>query len=78
VETLLGDRLREGLRLRRIPQPCAVVIFGATGDLARNRLIPDLYNLARKGLLPGAFAVVAVARRPFTSDTFREQVREAV
>jgi len=78
METLLGDRLREGLRLRRIPQPCAVVIFGATGDLARNRLIPDLYNLARKGLLPGAFAVVAVARRPFTSDTFREQVQEAV
>ncbi len=78
METLLGDRLREGLRLRRMPLPCAVVIFGATGDLARNRLIPDLYNLARKGLLPGAFAVVAVARRPFTDDTFREQVREAV
>jgi glucose-6-phosphate 1-dehydrogenase len=78
METLLRDRLREGLRLRRMPQPCAVVIFGATGDLARNRLIPDLYNLARKGLLPGAFAVVAFARRPFTSDTFRAQVREAV
>mgnify|MGYP000197514523 CR=1 FL=1 len=78
METLLVDRLREGLTLRRMPQPSAAVIFGATGDLARNRLIPDLYNLGRKGLLPGSFAVVAFARRPFTSETFREQVREAV
>ncbi|MDQ7849990.1 MAG: glucose-6-phosphate dehydrogenase [Armatimonadota bacterium] len=74
----LVDRLRESLWVGRTPQPCAVVIFGATGDLARNRLIPDLYNLARKGLLPASFAVVAFARRPFTSESFREQVREAV
>lgn len=78
METMLSDRLREGLRLRRMPSPCAVVIFGATGDLVRRRLIPDLYNLARKGLLPGAFAVVAVARRPFSTDTFRQQMQQAV
>ncbi len=78
METLLSERLREGLRLRRQPSPCAVVIFGGTGDLARRRLIPDLYNLARKGLLPAAFAVVAFARRPNSDETFREQVRQAV
>jgi glucose-6-phosphate 1-dehydrogenase len=78
METLLSERLREGLRLRRQPSPCAVVIFGGTGDLARRRLIPDLYNLARKGLLPAAFAVVAFARRPFSDEAFREQVRQAV
>jgi len=78
METLLSERLREGLRLRRQPSPFAVVIFGGTGDLARRRLIPDLYNLSRKGLLPAAFAVVAFARRPLTDDAFRAQVRQVV
>ncbi|MDR7574173.1 MAG: glucose-6-phosphate dehydrogenase, partial [Armatimonadota bacterium] len=76
--TTLPDRLREGLRLRRMPPPCAVVIFGATGDLARRRLIPALYNLARKGQLPAGYAVVGVGRRPVGTEPFREQLRRAV
>ena len=45
------------------PDPCVVVIFGASGDLTRRKLIPALYALAHEGLLPEQFAVVGVARR---------------
>ena len=47
--------LTEGLRLQPRPAPCAVVIFGATGDLTRRKLMPGLFNLARQGLLPSVF-----------------------
>ena len=49
-----GDRnpLREGLRLERIPEPCTMVIIGATGDLAERKLAPALYNLMLGGFLP--------------------------
>ena len=55
--------LRAGLRLERTPQPCTMVIYGATGDLTHRKLMPALYNLAREQLLPSPFAVVAFARR---------------
>ena len=44
--------LLEGLGLRRTPDPCAIVIFGASGDLTRRKLFPALYSLALRGLLP--------------------------
>src|SRR5436305_14919580 len=50
-------------RLPRIPEPCALVIFGVTGDLARKKLIPAVYDLANRGLLPPSFAVLGFARR---------------
>jgi glucose-6-phosphate 1-dehydrogenase len=62
----------------RVIEPCSMVIFGATGDLTRRKLVPALYNLARARLLPSGFAVVAVARRPFTGDAFRDDMRRAV
>ena len=46
--------LREGLRLPRMPDPCALVIFGASGDLTRRKLFPALWSLAVRDLLPGA------------------------
>ena len=46
--------LREGLSTKAVPQPCAVVIFGATGDLTHRKLIPALYNIAADGELPPA------------------------
>ena len=56
--------LREGLRLEKVPDPCIIVIFGATGDLAHRKILPALVNLRRAGLLPPQTAVLAFARRP--------------
>jgi glucose-6-phosphate 1-dehydrogenase len=70
--------LREGLRFERTAAPVAMVIFGASGDLCRKKLMPALYNLALGGLLPPDFAVVGMARRPLTNEQFRAQMREAV
>jgi glucose-6-phosphate 1-dehydrogenase len=70
--------LLEGLRLRRTPEPCALVILGASGDLTQRKLIPALYSLAYRRLLPEQFAVVGVARTELTTDEWREQMREAV
>jgi glucose-6-phosphate 1-dehydrogenase len=54
--------------------PCAMVIFGAAGDLTKRKLIPALYNLARSRLLPQDFAIVGVARAPMTTDEFRQKM----
>jgi glucose-6-phosphate 1-dehydrogenase len=70
--------LLEGLRLRRTPEPCAVVIFGASGDLTQRKLIPALYSLAYRRLLPERFAVVGVARSEATTEEFVERMQEAV
>jgi glucose-6-phosphate 1-dehydrogenase len=70
--------LRQGLRQERSPEPCAMVIFGATGDLTHRKLIPALYNLALEGYLPPGFSVVGFARRPKTDEQFREEMRAAV
>ena len=69
--------LREGLSTRAVPQPCSVVIFGATGDLTHRKLIPALYNLAADGELPPAVAVIGFARREKTDDEFRKELEEA-
>ncbi len=69
--------LREGLATRAVPQPCSVVIFGATGDLTMRKLIPALYNIAADGELPPAVAVIGFARRPKTDDQFRKEQEES-
>jgi len=70
--------LREGLRLRRMPDPCAVVIFGATGDLTQKKLMPSLYTLARLGMIPPNLAIVGVARRPKTDEAFRAELAASI
>jgi len=60
------------------PEPCVLVIFGATGDLTSRKLIPALYNLAREGLLPKNFACVGFARRDKSNDAFRDEMKEAI
>jgi glucose-6-phosphate 1-dehydrogenase len=70
--------LLEGLRARRAPEPCALAIFGASGDLTQRKLFPALYALAVRRLLPESFAVVGVARSELTTEEFRERMREAV
>jgi glucose-6-phosphate 1-dehydrogenase len=70
--------LLEGLQLRRTPDPCAFVIFGASGDLTQRKLIPALYSLAYRRLLPEKFAVLGAARTEETDEAFRERMEEAV
>src|SRR5436305_5307814 len=70
--------LREGLSTRAVPQPCAIVIFGATGDLTHRKLIPALYNLAADGELPPPVTVIGFARRPKTDDDFRSEMEDAI
>ncbi|HEY3198416.1 MAG TPA: glucose-6-phosphate dehydrogenase, partial [Nitrospirales bacterium] len=61
-----------------IPQPCTVVIFGGSGDLARRKLVPALYNLLLDGLLPEDCAVLATGRKPLSDEQFRESVKEGI
>jgi glucose-6-phosphate 1-dehydrogenase len=70
--------LLEGLQLRRRPESCVLVIFGASGDLTQRKLLPALYSLAFRRLLPERFAVVGAARSPESDDDFRERMKEAV
>jgi glucose-6-phosphate 1-dehydrogenase len=65
-------------RMPRIAGPCAVVIFGVTGDLARKKLMPAIYDLANRGLLPPQFALVGFARRDWADEHFGEVVHDAV
>ncbi|MGH9346344.1 MAG: glucose-6-phosphate dehydrogenase [Vicinamibacterales bacterium] len=58
--------------------PCILVIFGASGDLTRRKLLPALVNLAKSDLLPDPFAVVGIARPPLSEDKFRTQMEERV
>ncbi|MDB5333012.1 MAG: glucose-6-phosphate 1-dehydrogenase [Phycisphaerales bacterium] len=58
--------------------PCALVIFGASGDLAKRKLIPAIYEMAREKLLPEQFALVGYARSPMSDDAYRAECREAV
>lgn len=78
MEATLINPLRAGMRHTRTVEPCVMVIFGATGDLTHRKLIPALYNLALEQPLPAGFSAVGVARRPFTSEVFREQALDAV
>src|SRR5262245_21765651 len=70
--------LREGLQVERMPEPNSVVIFGASGDLTKRKLVPALYNLELEGLLPNAFAVIGFARRPIPDDAFRAQMLDGI
>jgi glucose-6-phosphate 1-dehydrogenase len=65
--------------LERLPVPgTTLTIFGATGDLARRKLLPALYNLAHEGALPERFNLVGVSRRDQSDDEFRDFAREAI
>jgi len=65
-------------RLQKIAGPCSLVIFGVTGDLARKKLMPAVYDLANRGLLPPGFSLVGFARRDWADQDFGQIVYEAV
>ncbi|HET6944121.1 MAG TPA: glucose-6-phosphate dehydrogenase [Gaiellaceae bacterium] len=75
---LTENPLEEGLALRRNPDPCALIIFGASGDLAHRKLMPALYSLLVRRLLPPRFAIVGVARTDGTDESYRADMRDAV
>src|ERR1700752_5440524 len=65
-------------RMPRIPGPCGVVIFGVTGDLATKKLMPAIYDLANRGLLPATFALIGFGRRDWAHEGFAKIVLDAV
>ena len=67
-----GDR-----RLPRVPEPCALVVFGVTGDLARKKLLPAIYDLANRGLLPADFVLLGFARRDWEDGDFESLAKKA-
>jgi glucose-6-phosphate 1-dehydrogenase len=71
-------RVATDRRLNRIAGPSALIIFGVTGDLARKKLMPAVYDLANRGLLPPGFALVGFARRDWADQDFAKVVHDAV
>jgi glucose-6-phosphate 1-dehydrogenase len=78
MATVLENPLRAGMRLERTAAPCTVVIFGASGDLTKRKLIPALYRLMQLRLLPAEFAIIGVARTDMNTDEFRAKMKESV
>jgi len=66
------------MRLEATAPPCVVVIFGATGDLTRRKLLPALYRLAQQQLIPNEFAILGTSRQPLSDDEFRSLMKAAL
>ena len=73
-----ANPLQDGVRIEPAPGPATVVIFGASGDLTRRKLLPALYRLADAQRLPPGFSIVGVARTPWTDDEFRRQFHDSL
>lgn len=75
---LLENPLRVGLQQDRVPDPQILIIFGASGDLTQRKLVPALYQMKLERKLPPELTIVGFARREWSHDYFREQMREGV
>lgn len=64
--------------LRKVPDPCVVVIFGASGDLTLRKLMPSLFSLTCEGLLPEQFSIIGVARSDMDDEGFRAKARKGI
>src|SRR5512146_1617076 len=62
----------------RVPDDHVIVLFGATGDLARRKLLPGMFHLAQVGLMPRRFRIIGASRGQAGEEEFREMAREAV
>ncbi|RQP11896.1 MAG: glucose-6-phosphate dehydrogenase [Microbacteriaceae bacterium] len=71
-------RIASDRRLNRIAGPSSLIIFGVTGDLSRKKLMPAVYDLANRGLLPPGFGLVGFARRDWVDQDFEKVVHDAV
>ena len=81
LDPALGDALARASEAEaatsRRPEPCTVVVFGASGDLAARKILPALATLAARGSLPDGFSVVGVARSEWSDDEFRSRCLSA-
>jgi glucose-6-phosphate 1-dehydrogenase len=73
-----ANPLRLNLPRARVPDPCSVVLFGATGDLTHRKLAPALFRLAVEGQMPSEYAIVGFARRDWDDRRFREELRQTL
>jgi len=78
TESVSKRQTGDGLRSSQAPDPCCLVILGASGDLTRRKLVPAVFNLLLDGLLPAEFAVVGTARRDLTAEAFAKDLRKGV
>ena len=78
MATTQENPLLEGLPLAQTPEPCLLVIFGASGDLTARKIFPALYALSLRRLLPERFAVLGAARSAWTDEEFRRHMEAAV
>ncbi|MGI8577794.1 MAG: glucose-6-phosphate dehydrogenase [Nocardioidaceae bacterium] len=79
LDTLINPlRDPQDRRLPRIAGPCGLVIFGVTGDLACKKIMPAIYDLANRGLLPPGFALVGFARRDWADQDFEKIVHDSI
>src|ERR687898_825444 len=70
--------LLDGLRIEPTPGATTLVIFGASGDLTRRKLLPAIYRLSRGQRLPARFSVIGVGRSELSDERFREQFLESL
>src|ERR1044072_8765646 len=75
LDELLTCRLESG---HKTVEPCAIVIFGASGDLTARKLIPAFYHLCREKQLPAPFRIIGFARPEKTDDAWRQELRAAL
>ncbi|HEV3464949.1 MAG TPA: glucose-6-phosphate dehydrogenase, partial [Actinomycetota bacterium] len=75
---MTDNPLAVGERVRAIPPPTAMVVFGGSGDLAHRKIVPALYNLELHRLLPQNFAFVGTSRSEFSDEEYRADMRKAV
>jgi glucose-6-phosphate 1-dehydrogenase len=78
VATTQENPLLEGLPMAQTPEPCVLVIFGASGDLTKRKIFPALYALAFRRMLPDHFAVLGASRSDWSDDEFRHNMEAAV
>ncbi len=70
--------LAQSMRFEKVPDPCVMVIFGASGDLTKRKLVPAIFDLARQGLLPPGFTILGTGRTPMDDESFRPYMLEAM
>src|SRR5581483_10734372 len=75
---LLENPLRKGLFSDRTPLPCSLVIYGASGDLTHRKLVPALFDLYEKHLLPASFCLVGISRSKMTDAEFKAKLKESL
>src|SRR5260370_6996330 len=74
---MAGNTGRSGSVYGGVVEPCTVVLFGASGDLAKRKVIPAMYDLAIHSALGPRYAIVGFARTPMPEDAFRTTVGDA-